>query len=568
MDIDIPPPEVPLEPAGIERILLGAPNSPKQPPPAEHIRSMASPAASNESRPSSSPEDAAPKHDSAVDLSGDCRKTNRLSVSFPIQPSAPGFEYASPRVRRASPSPLFDPTFAFPSQATSTSASRQPSPTDNGFLTALAAHERRVLELREELHKAEQELTKLKRQWAVQESTNKRQDAGRGQPLQSMDIALGSIQDDDDIDRSSASMQKEIERKKSLMGGPRPTHRRVFSGSKHTRALSLLSPEKLNHGALQLLTDTKQPQNSTTAGTSRPTLAARVNTAPDLLEQIRNTNTMEDITSPTPDAPKEAFRTSRQVANDLKDGLWTFFEDLRQATVGDESIVDPPKTNKSVQQPLRKPTRSEGPKRQHKKTISESLGHRATPSRASHHSPTQNASPKGTSKGSPSRSRPVVSRGQSAELWAKESPKVTGLRKKSQVLEKDTRQANSQVEEPWDMWDTPEKRNTPMQSSSNISQATPTPTSKAATNPTGALDANDSPKQTKSKETPKTKHVTIATSGKRDAIPWPALQKLAPGNLKKTASNLMSEWEKSLTPPPESKGYREDYLSWPSPMNP
>lgn len=36
--------------------------------------------------------------------------------------------------------------------------------------------------------------------------------------------------------------------------------------------------------------------------------------------------------------------------------------------------------------------------------------------------------------------------------------------------------------------------------------------------------------------------------GKRDAIPWPALNKLTPGNLKRTASHLMSEWEKSLTP--------------------
>jgi hypothetical protein len=37
----------------------------------------------------------------------------------------------------------------------------------------------------------------------------------------------------------------------------------------------------------------------------------------------------------------------------------------------------------------------------------------------------------------------------------------------------------------------------------------------------------------------------------RDAIPWPALAKLvAPSHLKRTASNLMSEWERSLTPSP------------------
>ena len=39
------------------------------------------------------------------------------------------------------------------------------------------------------------------------------------------------------------------------------------------------------------------------------------------------------------------------------------------------------------------------------------------------------------------------------------------------------------------------------------------------------------------------------TWGKRDNIPWPTLAKLTPGNLKRTASTLMSEWERSLTMP-------------------
>ena len=35
----------------------------------------------------------------------------------------------------------------------------------------------------------------------------------------------------------------------------------------------------------------------------------------------------------------------------------------------------------------------------------------------------------------------------------------------------------------------------------------------------------------------------------REAIPWPTLVKLSPGNLRRTASNFLEEWEKSLTPP-------------------
>lgn len=33
---------------------------------------------------------------------------------------------------------------------------------------------------------------------------------------------------------------------------------------------------------------------------------------------------------------------------------------------------------------------------------------------------------------------------------------------------------------------------------------------------------------------------------KRDEIPWPAITKLSPGKLTRTASTLMNEWEKSL----------------------
>lgn len=34
----------------------------------------------------------------------------------------------------------------------------------------------------------------------------------------------------------------------------------------------------------------------------------------------------------------------------------------------------------------------------------------------------------------------------------------------------------------------------------------------------------------------------------RDALPWPALTKITPSKLTRTASNLMAEWEKSLSP--------------------
>jgi len=39
------------------------------------------------------------------------------------------------------------------------------------------------------------------------------------------------------------------------------------------------------------------------------------------------------------------------------------------------------------------------------------------------------------------------------------------------------------------------------------------------------------------------------TAEKRDDIPWPVLKKLSPSRLSRTASTLMSEWEKSLASP-------------------
>lgn len=38
-----------------------------------------------------------------------------------------------------------------------------------------------------------------------------------------------------------------------------------------------------------------------------------------------------------------------------------------------------------------------------------------------------------------------------------------------------------------------------------------------------------------------------------DGIPWPAITKFAPSKLTRTASNLMAEWERSLSPSPERK---------------
>ena len=43
-----------------------------------------------------------------------------------------------------------------------------------------------------------------------------------------------------------------------------------------------------------------------------------------------------------------------------------------------------------------------------------------------------------------------------------------------------------------------------------------------------------------------------------DGSPWPAFNNFTPVNLKRTASNFIKEFEKSLTPPPEPKNRHDN----------
>jgi len=55
--------------------------------------------------------------------------------------------------------------------------------------------------------------------------------------------------------------------------------------------------------------------------------------------------------------PKEVLmRTGRQMASDFREGLWTFIEDLRQATVGEEGVNGVQPTVRQPQQKMWKET--------------------------------------------------------------------------------------------------------------------------------------------------------------------------------------------------------------------
>ena len=197
------------------------------------------------------------------------------------------------------------------------------------FLTALAAQERQVLELKEELQKAEGELGRLKKQWASHEAAKKRDELRHLEQLQPIKSTLGGLVESPDQDSNLA--MRDVDRR--IMAAPtvKPSKRTVFSGSRHTRTLSLLSP------------------SDTVAGSSPPACSAHLH-IPDrglvndaivpttIYEPRTSTDGSADLKERYEGPPKDMIlETGKQLVGDFRQGLWTFFEDLRQVTVGDEA---------------------------------------------------------------------------------------------------------------------------------------------------------------------------------------------------------------------------------------
>lgn len=116
--------------------------------------------------------------------------------------------------------------------------------------------------------------------------------------------------------------------------------RRVFQGS-HTRTLSLVSASTdsgFSSGKISL--SGKSIENEVVGRTPRSA------TLPSSIERSANHGafvpTEDMITEWRTNMPASSraslVHTGKQMASDLREGLWTFLEDIRQATVGEEGI--------------------------------------------------------------------------------------------------------------------------------------------------------------------------------------------------------------------------------------
>lgn len=463
-------------------------------------------------------------------------RTNRFSVQFPIPAELQGHA-------RSSSSPVREPV-----PDNTESSESQADPSDGNYLHLIAAQERRVLELKEELQKAEADLSRLKRDWARHEANKKRDDVRRLMRLQTLQTATPSFVPDDDANGSSAWMQQEMERRKALLNSSRTSHRTVLPGQRHTRTLSLLSPERdnikpptpivksqplpprkdsLKNGMAQR-TDTATPQprlnrasttGDVTSNMERPTVAG-MDAADAGLDQ------------------ESLIRAGKKVATGFKDGLWNFWEDLRQATVGEEYAQMPP--------PPRRQSSTQTFKTAKKQPSKTSLqGSSRSSSTIGKDQPS--LSRKESSKGLPDLANPSFwsEHGVNLQQSPQAATKKAATSRQAKPAADPAKRLSTASSEGWDTWDDSPQQS---RSSSSVTSEVTTLPSTVSGSPRNSLAMNRQSKD----------------MSKKEAIPWPALKKSGSGigSLRRTASHLLTEWEKSLTPSPgeEYQGEQSDYM--------
>lgn len=413
--------------------------------------------------------------------------------------------------------------------------------------------------------RAEADLDKLKRQWAHHEAQKKKSEARSVTKLQPLQTQLPSADKEDDLDGSNAWMQQEMERRKALMNSNKSSNRTVFSGSRHTRTLSLLSPVQRSGPPPTLQRPPRPPRKDSLSESARrsqeasrlsqeieqpsvrPTMLTRASTTPDLsIDNVDGSRVQKSAIDE--DVERDVLlQTGKRMATDLRDGLWTFWEDLRQATVGEDGTTIQPPRKQSSTQTLRNMAKKQS-SRASLRPSSRGSTTSKTSTDTKRHSPARKHAKSNTMSlaSAPALADPSfwTDHGMSAEQApALPARKITHS-KHGKSPSKSTSVGSN------DTWDTWADESSPQvsRSSSAASEVTTQPSTVSGTSPRMSSDAN----------------VTKSFSNNKDPLPWPALSNLGPRSLRRTASHLMSEWEKSLTPSPgkEFTGRSEsaDYL--------
>ena len=243
--------------------------------------------------------------------------------SLDISPSRSSVRSGSSHSQTHTPASSVPDTPLLPTRPPSPRGRSLHAADSNLFLTRLAAQERRVLELREELHKANKDLEKLKEQWAVHEATKKKAELRHLQQLQPLNRSMlgsGTLSSD----HEPVYAIRDTDRRKITSPRMTTSHRKVFAGSRHTRALSLLSSKGPGSHSDLLPQGTSPLQVDQTAAIDLAVPAV----VPESATWNFEAGSQKDV----------IMETGKQLVGDFRQGLWTFFEDFKQLTVGDEGI--------------------------------------------------------------------------------------------------------------------------------------------------------------------------------------------------------------------------------------
>lgn len=256
------------------------------------------------------------------------RQANRLSLTLPIAPAS-----------RIEQTPARPPSSGGPPALLS---SKPPTPAQtpvlpaledaSDFIIAIAAQERRVLELREELARAEADLSSLKAQWSSKESMQKRAVEIQSQSLASPqgcptpDAIMSPNRHSVDLDRKKMWLQSQ----QSTPTTPTQGRRKVMRGG-HARTLSLLSPVR-SDASLNLDRDKPSIDGTISCQPLHERMVPPAAAAPSA-HALAKRATWQPRTQPPPSGG--VF----PLVEDFKLGLRAFVEDIRQITVGDEPIT-------------------------------------------------------------------------------------------------------------------------------------------------------------------------------------------------------------------------------------
>ncbi|KAI0977049.1 hypothetical protein F4678DRAFT_411635 [Xylaria arbuscula] len=421
------------------------------------------------------------------------RNANRLSLTLPIAP---------PNSFSSRPTP----TSSMPPTPIDTLTVNSPVESDD-FIIAIAAQERRVLELREELARAEANLKKLQRQWTITEACKKRPPNTTAEPHRI--LAPAANLHDGREDSPVSKRNSELERRKAILlaqsqATPRQHKRTVIRGG-HARTLSLLSPTKSvddvsTHG------DQDSPRSSDPYINQSPTPGIRP---------------LNKRATWAPPRSTQQHAGVKQLANDFKQGLWTFVEDLRQATVGDEAVSGT--TNRTTEIGLRSD----------KITVDQDTIRASTANRGRIPFPTELSSP----SDSPSSSSTTSSNDRFQHRRTASRPEARARKHFSWT----PLTFDNFDDDDWANWDSPNVK-TSRWSGSTVNEDIALITENRDENE--AVLRRESSEKEHQQSSPK-------TPSKFEELPQAILNRLTPSNIKITTSNFIKEWERSLSPSPQ-----------------